>query len=76
MKKRKTYSKEFKEEAICLVKEESLTWIQVERDPEILYGSVSKWIGDKKKFQRGWFHHCEPVGKWMISALHVGHYAA
>jgi len=32
MRKRKTYSKEFKEEAIRLVKEDGLTCIQVERD--------------------------------------------
>ena len=32
MRKRKTYSKEFKEEDILLVKEDGLTCIQVERD--------------------------------------------
>jgi transposase len=51
MKKRKTYSKEFKEEAIRLVKEDGLTCIQVERDLGIGQGTVSKWIRDKKKFQ-------------------------
>ncbi len=51
MRKRKTYSKEFKEEAIRLVKEDGLTCIQVERDLGIGHGTVSKWIRDKKKFQ-------------------------
>ena len=51
MRKRKTYSKEFKEEAIRLVKEDGLTCIQVERDLGIGQGTVSKWIRDKKKFQ-------------------------
>ena len=44
MRKRKTYSKEFKEEAIRLVKEDGLTCIQVERDLGIGHGTVSKWI--------------------------------
>ena len=43
MRKRKTYSKEFKEEAISLVKEDGLTCIQVERDLGIGQGTVSKW---------------------------------
>jgi len=51
MRKRKTYSKEFKEEAIRLVKEDGLTCIQVKRDLGIDQGTVSKWIRDKKKFQ-------------------------
>ena len=51
MRKRKTYSKEFKEEAIRLVKEDGLTCIQVERDLGIGQGTVSKWIRDKKRFQ-------------------------
>ena len=51
MRKRKIYSKEFKEEAIRLVKEDGLICIQVERDFGIGYGTVSKWIRDKKKFQ-------------------------
>ncbi len=51
MRKRKTYSKEFKEEAIRLVKENGPTCIQVERDLGIGHGAVSKWIRDKKKFQ-------------------------
>ena len=38
MRKRKTYSKEFKEEAIRLVKEDGLTCIQVERDLGIGHG--------------------------------------
>ena len=42
MRKRKTYLKEFKEEAISLVKEDGLTCIQVERDLGIGQGSVSK----------------------------------
>ena len=38
MKKRETYSKEFKEEAIRLVKEDGHTCIQVERDLGIGHG--------------------------------------
>jgi transposase len=51
MKKRKTYSKEFKEEAIRLVKEDGLTCVKVEQDLGIGQGAVSKWIRDKKKLQ-------------------------
>jgi len=51
MRKRKIYSKEFNEEAILLVKEDDLTCIQMERDFEIGYGTLSKWIRDKKIFQ-------------------------
>lgn len=51
MRKRKTYLKELKEEAIRLVKEDGPTCIQVERDLGIGQGTVSKWIRDKKKFQ-------------------------
>ena len=51
MRKRKTYSKEFKEKAIRLVKEDGFTCIQVERDLGIGQGTVSKWIRNKKKFQ-------------------------
>ena len=55
MRKRKTYSKEFKEEAIRLVKEDGLTCIQVERDLRTGHGTVSKGIRDKKKFQEDAF---------------------
>ena len=51
MKKRETYSKEFKEKAIRLVKEDGLTSIQVKRYLGIGQGTVSKWIRNKKKFQ-------------------------
>ena len=51
MKKRKTYSKEFKEEAIRLVEEDGHTCVKVEQDLGIGQGTVSKWIRDKKKFQ-------------------------
>jgi transposase len=51
MRKRKTYAKEFKEEAIRLVEEDGLTCVKVEQDLGIGQGTVSKWIRDKKKFQ-------------------------
>ena len=56
MEKRKTYSKEFKEEAILLVEEDGLTCVQVERDLGIGRGTVSKWIRDKRKFQDDAFY--------------------
>ncbi|MCP4373812.1 MAG: hypothetical protein GY797_37785 [Deltaproteobacteria bacterium] len=46
MRKRKIYSKKFKEEAIRF-EEDGLTCIQVERDIGIGRGTVSKGIRDK-----------------------------
>jgi len=40
MKKRKTYAKEFKEEAVRLVKEDGPTCIHMERDLGIGQGTV------------------------------------
>ena len=52
MRKRKTYSKEFKEKATRFVNEDGLTCIQVERYVGIGHRTVSKWIRDKKKSSR------------------------
>ncbi|MBW1849442.1 MAG: hypothetical protein JRJ27_20490 [Deltaproteobacteria bacterium] len=50
MRKRKIYSKEFKEGAIRLVKGDSLTCIQVERDLGIGQGTVPKWTKDPNPY--------------------------
>jgi len=51
MRKRKTYSKEFKDEAIRLVKENGLTCVQAERELGIGQGTVSRWRREKKNLQ-------------------------
>ena len=51
MRKRKTYSKEFKEEAIRLVEGDGRTCVQVEKELGIGQGTVSRWIREKKTLQ-------------------------
>jgi transposase len=51
MRKRKTYSKEFKEEAVRLVEENGHTCVEVERELGIGQGTVSRWIREKKTLQ-------------------------
>jgi len=51
MRKRRTYSVEFIEEAIALVERDGLTCVQVERDLGIGKGVVSNWIIQKKKLK-------------------------
>ena len=48
MKTRKTYSKEFKDEAIRLSKENGLTFVQVEKELGIGQGTVSRWARERK----------------------------
>lgn len=50
MKQRKTYSKEFKEEAVRLV-ESGISCIQVERDLGIGHGSVARWVREKQALE-------------------------
>jgi transposase len=46
VKKKKTYNKEFKREAVKLVLEQEMTCTQVAKDLGVAYGSVAKWVRD------------------------------
>jgi len=52
---RKTYSKEFKREAIRLVEQDGLACIQVEQDLGIGKGVVSRWIREETKLKEDAF---------------------
>jgi transposase InsO family protein/transposase-like protein len=54
-KNRRTYSKEFKEEAIKLVEEEGLTCSKVEENLGIGKGTVSRWIREKLRLNKDAF---------------------
>ena len=47
MKTRKTYSKEYKDEAIRLVKENARACIQMEKELGIGQATVSQWVREK-----------------------------
>lgn len=48
VKNRRTYSKEFKNDAISLVVDEGIPCIQVEKNLGIGKGTVSRWVREKK----------------------------
>ena len=50
-KSRRTYSKEFKEEAIKLVQEEGLTCKKVEKNLGIGNGTVSRWVKEQSELK-------------------------
>ncbi len=54
-KRRKTYTKEFKTEAINLVLDEGLSCVQVERNLGIGEGTVSRWIREKRNLKNDAF---------------------
>lgn len=51
MRERRTYSKEFKEEAIRLVQEEDISCRQAEKDLGIGNGVISRWIREKENLK-------------------------
>ncbi len=51
MRERRTYSREFKEEAIRLVKEERISCTQAEKDLGIGKGVISRWIREKESLK-------------------------
>jgi len=55
MKKRRTYPKEFKEEAIRLVEEEGLSCHQAETNLGIGVSVVSRWMREKDKLKEDAF---------------------
>ncbi len=55
MKRRRIYSKEFKEEAICLVEEDGLSCTQAESNLGIGKGVVSRWVREKDNLKEDAF---------------------
>ena len=51
LKTRRTYSKEFKEEAIKLVQEEGLTCKKVEKNLGIGNGTASRWVKEQSELK-------------------------
>ena len=51
MRKIRTYSKEFKEEAIRLVQEERISCYQAEKELGIGNGVISRWIREKESLK-------------------------
>ncbi len=48
---RKTYTKEFKEEAISLVVDEGLACVKVEKNLGIGKGTVARWVKEKRTLE-------------------------